>query len=99
MAVLPALPVLSISTASLPAFAINSTTASAPQSFTFSALNLLAPLDINVGTDFRNCQTIQLATKILGALLQMWMVTLLLLNCSVDTNVQALVILAIPLNL
>ena len=52
MAVLPALPVLSISTASLPAFAINSTTASAPQSFTFSALNLLAPLDINVGPDF-----------------------------------------------
>ena len=52
LAVLPALPVLSISTASLPAFAINSTTASAPQSFTFSALNLLAPMDINVGPDF-----------------------------------------------
>lgn len=52
IAISPALPVLSLSTATLPAFNTKGTVPTAPVSFTVSALNLVAALNVTVGNDF-----------------------------------------------
>ncbi len=52
VAVLPALPVLSLSTASLALFNSNNNNPTLPSSFMFSANNLVANLSVSVGNDF-----------------------------------------------
>jgi hypothetical protein len=52
IAVVPATPIVSLSTATLPMFATNGVVPTAPVSFTFNAQNLVADLAITVGNDF-----------------------------------------------
>ncbi len=52
VAVLPPLPIVTLSTAVLTPFSTNLATPTAPQSFTVSAQNLLDSLSITVGSDF-----------------------------------------------
>jgi hypothetical protein len=52
IAVVPATPIVSLSTATLPMFTTNGVVPTAPVSFTFNAQNLVADLAITVGNDF-----------------------------------------------
>ncbi|MFY7735105.1 MAG: T9SS type A sorting domain-containing protein [Bacteroidia bacterium] len=52
IAVVPATPIVSLSTATLPMFATNGVVPTAPVSFTFNAQNLVTDLAITVGNDF-----------------------------------------------
>jgi hypothetical protein len=52
IAVVPATPIVSLSTANLPIFTTNGVVPTAPVSFTFNAQNLVADLAITVGNDF-----------------------------------------------
>lgn len=52
IAVVPATPIVSLSTATLPLFTTNGVVPTAPVSFTFNAQNLVADLAISVGNDF-----------------------------------------------
>lgn len=52
IAVVPATPIVSLSTANLPLFTTNGVVPTAPVSFTFTAQNLVADLAITVGNDF-----------------------------------------------
>jgi hypothetical protein len=52
IAVVPATPIVSLSTANLPIFTTNGVVPTTPVSFTFNAQNLVADLAITVGNDF-----------------------------------------------